>query len=208
MSVRPRRRASSSRSPTRSIHWCAFFAIGEQPTGSRDPFALRRAAQGIIRIILENGQRMPLAQVFSYCSVLASHTEPVSKGFAILTTNCSHFIADRLKVHLRDQGVRHDLIARRRLRRSARRTGRSRPPSERGSMRFAPFSIRKMGPTCSPPIAAPPTSSRSRSAATGARTTSDLDPQLLRQPEEQSLDRPRSARSAAKRETLVDARGV
>ena len=40
-----------------------FLAIGEKPTGSRDPFALRRAALGIIRIVLENKLRLPLAQV-------------------------------------------------------------------------------------------------------------------------------------------------
>jgi glycyl-tRNA synthetase beta chain len=69
----------------------AFFGIGEPPTGSRDPYALRRAALGMIRIILENKLRLPL-QRFISAEVLA-------------------FIADRLKVHLREQGVRHDLIA-------------------------------------------------------------------------------------------------
>ena len=47
--ARPRRTASSSRSPTRSIRWSPFFAIGETADRSRDPFALRRAALGIIR---------------------------------------------------------------------------------------------------------------------------------------------------------------
>ena len=42
-----------------------FFAIGEKPTGSRDPFALRRAALGVIRIVLENGLRLSLRDVFS-----------------------------------------------------------------------------------------------------------------------------------------------
>ena len=43
----------------------AFFAIGEKPTGSGDPFALRRSAQGVIRIILENELRLALRSVFS-----------------------------------------------------------------------------------------------------------------------------------------------
>src|SRR6185312_5656188 len=69
----------------------AFFGIGEPPTGSRDPFALRRAALGMIRIILESQLRLPLRE-FVGADVL-------------------DFIADRLKVHLREQGGRHDLIA-------------------------------------------------------------------------------------------------
>jgi glycyl-tRNA synthetase beta chain len=63
-----------------------FFAIDEKPTGSKDPFALRRAALGVIRIILENGVRLPIRP-----QLLA-------------------FFADRLKVLLRDQGKRHDLV--------------------------------------------------------------------------------------------------
>ncbi|HEX9955003.1 MAG TPA: glycine--tRNA ligase subunit beta [Allosphingosinicella sp.] len=64
----------------------AFFGIGEAPTGSKDPFALRRSALGIIRLIVDNGLRMPI--------------EP-----ALLD-----FFADRLKVQQREAGVRHDLI--------------------------------------------------------------------------------------------------
>ena len=59
--ARLRPTASSSRSPTRLDTLAAFFAIGEKPTGSRDPFALRRAALGVIRIIFENGLRLPLS---------------------------------------------------------------------------------------------------------------------------------------------------
>jgi glycyl-tRNA synthetase beta chain len=70
-----------------------FFRIGEKPTGSKDPFALRRAALGAIRLILENGLRVPLRPLFAAAPDLLD------------------FFAERLKVHLRDQGVRHDLIA-------------------------------------------------------------------------------------------------
>ncbi|MDG2522458.1 glycine--tRNA ligase subunit beta [Caulobacter segnis] len=69
-----------------------FFAIDEKPTGSKDPFALRRAALGVIRIITENGLRLPLS------------------GFATKTPDLVAFFADRLKVALRDQGKRHDLV--------------------------------------------------------------------------------------------------
>ena len=71
----------------------AFFAIGEKPTGSGDPYALRRAALGVIRIVLENGLRLRLREVFG-------------KSDGLL-----EFVIDRMKVHLREEGVRHDLIA-------------------------------------------------------------------------------------------------
>jgi len=66
-----------------------FWSIDEKPTGSKDPYALRRAALGVIRIILDKGLRLPLA----FC------------GDDLLA-----FFADRLKVHLKEQGKRHDLI--------------------------------------------------------------------------------------------------
>src|SRR5438045_5024936 len=83
----------------------AFFAIGERPTGSRDPFALRRAALGIIRLILENRLRLPLISALSAARIglAADLTDP--------TEELLDFILDRLKVHLRERGVRHDLIA-------------------------------------------------------------------------------------------------
>jgi len=86
-----------------------FFGIDEKPTGSRDPFALRRAALGVIRLILENKLRIPLTDVFalSYKGYVAFDR------FAAESTSRAliDFFADRLKVHLREQGVRHDLIA-------------------------------------------------------------------------------------------------
>ena len=77
-----------------------FFAIDEKPTGSKDPYALRRAALGVIRLILENKLRLHLLPVFR---AAAEQRDP---GPELLD-----FLADRLKVALRDQGVRHDLIA-------------------------------------------------------------------------------------------------
>ena len=69
----------------------SFWAIGEKPTGSRDPFALRRAALGIIRIVVENGIRLPLKKFFDADDLMA-------------------FFADRLKVQMREKGVRHDVV--------------------------------------------------------------------------------------------------
>jgi glycyl-tRNA synthetase beta chain len=83
-----------------------FFAIGEKPTGSRDPFALRRAALGVIRLILENKLRLALGEVFRNAWIGAANI-----GGSDPSAELVEFIADRLKVHLREQGVRHDLIA-------------------------------------------------------------------------------------------------
>ena len=87
-----------------------FFAAGEKPTGSKDPFALRRAALGVIRIILENNLRLPLKAVFARANHLQAETDIGAIGAASVA-ELLDFFADRLKVHLREEGVRHDLIA-------------------------------------------------------------------------------------------------
>ncbi len=75
----------------------AFFAIGEKPTGSGDPFALRRAALGVIRIIRENGLRLNLGKLISQAG-LADPTELLD------------FLAERLRIQLRTEGARHDVL--------------------------------------------------------------------------------------------------
>ena len=77
-----------------------FWAIDEKPTGSKDPYALRRAALGVIRLVLENEIRCGLL------AVINKHR----KDFGSAAPDLLSFFADRLKVHLRDQGARHDLI--------------------------------------------------------------------------------------------------
>ena len=79
-----------------------FFAIDEKPTGSKDPFALRRAALGVIRLVLENGVRLSLGGVLFGVAVVSKFGAP---------TGILAFFADRLTVLLRDQGQRHDLVA-------------------------------------------------------------------------------------------------
>src|SRR6476619_3412407 len=69
-----------------------FWAIDEKPTGSKDPYALRRAALGVIRIVLDNSLRLRLTKISGVSADLLS------------------FFADRLKVQLREQGARHDLV--------------------------------------------------------------------------------------------------
>ena len=89
-----------------------FFAVDERPTGSKDPFALRRAALGVIRLILENKLRLNLRDVFGfaysgYYDNGGSFEKNEPKAVIALLMD---FFADRLKVALKEQGVRHDLI--------------------------------------------------------------------------------------------------
>ncbi|HZR72100.1 glycine--tRNA ligase subunit beta, partial [Bradyrhizobium sp.] len=81
-----------------------FWAIDEKPTGSKDPYALRRAALGVIRLIVENKLRLHLLQM----TAAANGGRPTNGGQ--LATDLLSFFADRLKVQLREQGARHDLV--------------------------------------------------------------------------------------------------
>jgi glycyl-tRNA synthetase beta chain len=112
-----------------------FWAIGEKPTGSGDPYQLRRAALGVIRIVLENDLRVSLMQPFDAAAeqldkslqakraseaenrpgvtMLATGKTTVDWNGHPVRTNAVEllaFFAERLKVHLRDKGARHDLI--------------------------------------------------------------------------------------------------
>ncbi len=106
-----------------------FWAIDEKPTGSKDPYALRRAANGVIRIVLENGVRLPLLDLINRKLVMpglepgiqgqpARSQRPLDRRIkpgdderdSGVGDNLLAFFADRLKVHLRDQGARHDLV--------------------------------------------------------------------------------------------------
>ncbi len=82
---------------------CAFFAVGEIPTGSGDPFALRRAALGIIRIIRDNRLRLPLLRLF--------HEAAIDLPAELPTATLLDFVADRLRVQLRAEGKRHDVLS-------------------------------------------------------------------------------------------------
>jgi len=84
-----------------------FWAIGEKPTGSKDPYGLRRAALGIIRLILTNDLRVSLRS--SVRRALTGHRSLAVEADA-MTSDLLAFLADRLKVQLREQGARHDLV--------------------------------------------------------------------------------------------------
>ena len=79
-----------------------FFGIGELPTGSKDPFALRRAALGVLRLVAQNNLDLRLNEVFT----------EAAKGFSFEKSSDEllPFLHDRLKVWLRDQGIRHDVV--------------------------------------------------------------------------------------------------
>ncbi|GEB99667.1 glycine--tRNA ligase subunit beta [Brevundimonas diminuta] len=87
-----------------------FFAIDEKPTGSKDPYALRRAALGVIRLVLENGVRASLTKLTHPAVVMIVSGRNLSMDKAN-STSLLAFFADRLTVLLRDKGQRHDLVA-------------------------------------------------------------------------------------------------
>jgi len=86
-----------------------FFAIGEKPTGSRDPFGLRRATLGIIRLVLKLNRPLPLKHATSAALQAFKGVAGVGDDDALIDDILA-FLADRLKVLLRDEGRRHDLV--------------------------------------------------------------------------------------------------
>lgn len=85
-----------------------FFCINEKPTGSKDPFALRRAALGLIRIVLENNLEIDLEKLFEKSLSLYGSLIKIENKETV--ADILNFLADRMKVALKDKGVRHDLI--------------------------------------------------------------------------------------------------
>ena len=89
-----------------------FWAIDEKPTGSKDPYALRRAALGVIRLLVENTLRVSIPKIAT--SAIDGLRETGTKQSLIdpdkIPGDLLAFFADRLKVQLREQGARHDLV--------------------------------------------------------------------------------------------------
>src|SRR5579883_2359377 len=86
-----------------------FWAIDEKPTGSKDPYALRRAALGVIRLILANNIRLPLLRAINQAIAVAGSRHGLIDHKAV-PADLLVFFAERLKVQLREQGARHDLV--------------------------------------------------------------------------------------------------
>jgi len=86
-----------------------FFGINQKPTSSKDPFALRRLALGIVKIIIENKKDFKIRDLISYSSSLY-----LDQGFEFenksLQKELSDFLMDRLKFHMKDEKIRHDII--------------------------------------------------------------------------------------------------
>ena len=92
---------------------CAFFSIGQKPTGSKDPFALRRAAIASIEIVVRNGLRLRLTEALRGALANRAGQDKDAAAAHRLDRTASElidFFADRLKVQQREAGVRHDLI--------------------------------------------------------------------------------------------------
>lgn len=88
-----------------------FFGINQKPTGSKDPYALRRAALGVIRLITEGEVRFSLTKIISdYANEYAELLRLIQNSSIDVPAELLSFFADRLKVQQRDKGVRHDLI--------------------------------------------------------------------------------------------------
>ena len=83
-----------------------FWIIDEKPTGSKDPYALRRAALGVIRLIVENKLRFPILKAIADANGDRKPKDELGR----LASDLLSFFADRLKVQLREQGARHDLV--------------------------------------------------------------------------------------------------
>lgn len=94
----------------------SLFAAGEKPTGSKDPLALRRAALGVLRIIIANDLELDLAplchpvQTSTAIAETGSSTNLTSPSRGETTEEILDFFTDRLRVILRDEGLRHDII--------------------------------------------------------------------------------------------------
>ena len=89
-----------------------FWAIDEKPTGSKDPYALRRAALGVIRVVIENELRLRVIPFVKLAieGLLETGTQQSLIDSRLVPNDLLSFFADRLKVQLRDQGARHDLV--------------------------------------------------------------------------------------------------
>ncbi|MFZ4762831.1 MAG: glycine--tRNA ligase subunit beta [Alphaproteobacteria bacterium] len=90
-------------------HLCGFFLVGERPTGSKDPYALRRAALGIIRLMVKNSVSLDLGALID--GVLSQHHQAVQPMDRAKTkADLLEFIKTRLVVQLKEDGLRHDVL--------------------------------------------------------------------------------------------------
>jgi len=84
-----------------------FFGIDQKPTGSKDPFALRRSALGVIRLITENDLKFVLRNIFEFAAKLHKFD---ANTFSSIRDDLVVFFHDRMVVQFKDQGMRHDYV--------------------------------------------------------------------------------------------------
>ena len=87
-----------------------FFGINEKPTSSKDPFALRRAALGIIRLIIENNKELKLVDLINY-SLLLYHEQDFKLENHLAKKELIDFLLDRLKYYMKEKNIRSDIIS-------------------------------------------------------------------------------------------------
>jgi len=86
-----------------------FFGINEKPTSSKDPFALRRSAIGLLRIIIENNMTIRLKDIINYSTILYSEQNIKLKN-KLVTSELLNFLKDRTKNLLKEKKIRIDII--------------------------------------------------------------------------------------------------
>ena len=86
-----------------------FFGIEEKPTSSKDPFALRRSALGLLRIVIENNLYIRLKDLINYSNALY-----LEQGFKfsnqVILNDLTNFLRDRVKNYLKEKKIRYDII--------------------------------------------------------------------------------------------------
>jgi glycyl-tRNA synthetase beta chain len=86
-----------------------FFGINQKPTSSKDPYALRRMALGVIRILIENNKEFKIKDLISYSSNLYKDQE-LELSNENLQKDLTNFLMDRLKFYMKEKNIRHDII--------------------------------------------------------------------------------------------------
>ncbi len=86
-----------------------FFGVNMKPTSSKDPYALRRSAIGLFRLLLENNKEFKIRDLINY-SILLYHEQGFKFDAKIIHNNLGNFFIDRLKNYMREKNIRHDII--------------------------------------------------------------------------------------------------
>ena len=86
-----------------------FFGVNMKPTSSKDPYALRRSAIGLVRLLLENNKEFKIRDLVNY-SILLYHEQGFKFDAKLIHNNLGNFFIDRLKNYMKEKNIRHDII--------------------------------------------------------------------------------------------------